>query len=568
MRWQILLLGLAGITAGALNAQDIPATDAEAARFLTQATFGPTTADIARVRLIGYTAWINEQIAAPPTLVRPYIETTLDNLLRHRFEDNPEKDLLPQYSRSERINRWFRNAVFANDQLRQRVSFALSQIMVVGDINDNLVNDVTGVSEYQDILTRNSFGSYRTLLEDVTRSPVMGKYLTTLRNRSSASFGAVASPPDPDENYAREVMQLFSIGLIKRNLDFSPTTTPATVTYDQPIIFNLAKVFTGFTYTGATSGNFYYTPPYTAQVQNPNWYGPMSCVQNFHDTLQKTLFDGNIITAGQTCDQDLTQALNFLFNHQNVAPFISRQLIQRLVTSNPSPAYIGRVAAKFVNNGSGVRGDLGAVVKQILLDPEARGTPPSVQWGKVREPLLRLTALWRAVPIVTANNFMMGITNPETPFSQRPLGANTVFNFYEPDFRQPGDVANTIDPTLGALVSPELQIINETTVMNLSNQMLSQTWRGYEGFTVLNRGSKVYIDISGLESTLATGGGTALIDSLNLKLMYGSMSTFMRQKLIDMETALAAITPARTNTEKVLSALHVILISPEFSVQR
>lgn len=379
------------------NVADAPASDAEAARFLTQATFGPTRAEIARLRGIGYQQWLEQQLSMPPTLTRPWLD---------QLSDDPQFSL----NSGHRVDRWYVQAVFAPDQLRQRLSFALSQILVVSDSGGI---STRRVAEYQDILTRGAFGRYRDLLEEVSFSPAMAEWLTFLRNR--AAYESSGSTILPDENYAREVMQLFSFGLIKRNLDYSPALVGGepVPTYDNTIIGQLARVFTGLSYDRTNYTNARFT-----NNTNVDELAPLICFPmvsppgntlyqvggtTFHDNASKTLFDGVSLPAVANseagCLTDINRALDAIANHATVAPFLSRQLIQKFVTSNPSPAYIQRVATVFNNNGNGVRGDLAAVISAVLMDSEARN-PPSGSFGKLREPVLRMTAAWRALDVI------------------------------------------------------------------------------------------------------------------------------------------------------------------------
>lgn len=567
-----------------------PDSDADAARFLTQATFGPTPSSISSLRSQGYQAWFDQQRTAPMTSSRAY----LDALAAAN---------VPNLGQSQRMDRWFHTAAFGTDQLRQRMAFALSQILVVSDQVDALSGDHFGTSEYWDILARNGLGNYRTLLEEVTRSPMMGRYLSHFRNRKSNPSGLI----QPDENYAREVMQLFTIGLVERNLDFTPVldiNNQPLPTYDQSQITELARVFTGWSYRCAASQTTCDTYRGLTSGTNavPNGYQPMACFPAFMDHGAKTIVGGLVLpAAGVTCGANNTSGgqpdttgtptdvnvqntcrtycqtqmvatMDYLFNHPNVAPFISRQLIQRLVTSNPSPQYIERVATVFENNGSGVRGDLMAVAKAILLDEEARIPPvdPAAPYGKVREPLLKLTAVWRAFGVTapaagTGGEIQMGIRSPQTSLLQRPLGAPTVFNFYEPDYQQPGAIA-TAD-----LYSPEFQIMNETTLVTASNEMWTRIFVGYStssgAFTLPTTSAYLsFADLSALAANSSNATSRAqLLDALNVRLLYGTMSPQLRSVLDNM---LRFDLVSLDGNRKVLDLVHLIAISPEFAVQR
>ena len=603
-----------------------PSSDKDAARFLTQATFGPTSNDIASVRSLGYAAWIDAQLALAPTLQRP----TIEQQIAAQVLTDPRN---AQFYRAYRLERWFNSALYAPDQLRQRVAFALSQIVVLSEAG-TLDNNPIGVAEYNDILLRNAFGNYRNLLRDVTYSPMMGAFLTHLRNQKTdwtldSSNNLVAGLVQPDENYAREVMQLFSIGLIERNRDFSPILrSGATVpTYTQDLVTNTARVLTGLGYqctgpatigtvfinrncgttAGTTAANFsttlffstpgrYAIPGTVTALAHPDTYAPMVCYPRYADTGRsatsgnsyavlpapndrKTLLAGITVNASPVachtgtaavdqqacidyCNGQIATLLDSLFMHPNLPPMVARQLIQRLTTSNPSPGYIDRVAMVFEDDGSGTRGNLGAVVRAILLDPEARAPQPATSFGKVREPLLRLTAVLRALGVQNGTTGANGLSGIERGMSQMPLRAPSVFNFYEPDYQQPGEIAEA------GLYSPEFQILNESTFISFSDEMWRRIFNGYNttsatatNFTTPN--SSAHLPVAAIDA-LPTAHD-ALVEALNQKLMYGAMSDTMKSKLVALlNTGMATADHRR----KVLSLTHLIAISSEFAVQQ
>ena len=390
-------------------------------------------------------------------------------------------------------------------------------------------------------------GSYRDLLDEVTCNPSMGKYLSHFRNRKASTDGL----RQPDENYAREVMQLFTVGLIERNLDFSPILQGGQPipTYNQSTVTNYAKVFTGFNYNNATS------------ISNgTNTYLRMTCIETEHDVSAKTLVGDTTIPAGQSCPTDVDDGIDLLFAHPNIAPFISRQLIQRFTSSTPSPGYIQRVAQKFVDNGSGERGDLGAVIRQILMDPEARSAPTATS-GKPREPLLKLTAIWRAwdaqMPAVDAyGNTPMGMTNPSGTYGQRPLGADSVFNFFEPDYQQPGQLADA------GLFSPEYQTLNETTITLTTNSLYTYSFNSYVGMSnpPTNR------PLLNLAALTAFGSDYAgMVDEVNRRMLHGTMSTTTRTSLINAITFMDGNVSV---AERARSIIYLVALSPEYAVQR
>jgi uncharacterized protein (DUF1800 family) len=548
---------------------DAPANASEAARFLTQATFGPTQADINRVMAVGYGEWIEEQLAFAPTLSEPNVEAVI----------NARTAGGQGLSQTTRLDRWFWQATYAPDQLRQRMAFALSQIFVVSDQNGAIGGDIVPMAAYQDLLARDAFGIYRTLLGDVTFSPTMGKYLSSFHNQKANCSAPNVCATNADENYAREVMQLFSVGLILLDLDNTPLGGVTTPTYDQTVITHTAKVFTGFTYSDApTNPANFFGGGLTFAAQ----YNPMACwgselfalsSNNMrHDITgddgtaasNKTVLDGGTIAPNQSCGKDVSDELNIINEHPNVAPFISRQLIERFVSSNPSPAYIRRVAMVFEDNGFGDRGDLGDVIKAILLDTEARNPPVLASgdtYGKLREPLLRLTAMWRAFNAVApaADIYgeikMTGGTNFQSSFGQAPLEAPTVFNFYSPDYQQEGALADNNK------FSPEFQIINETSTYSIGNSYYRFTQGAYQGMTSPPT-DRPLINLSSL--TVNAANSAALVATINANMLYGSMSPTMQSRMTNLVDSLSGATAA----EIAWSAIYVTMLSPEYATQR
>lgn len=561
------------------NVTDAPANDAEAARFLTQATFGPTRAEIARLRAIGYGQWLEQQLSMPATLTRPFLD---------QLATNPEFSL----NSGHRVDRFYWQALYAPDQLRQRMAFALSQILVVSDSGGI---DTRMIAEFSDLLTRRAFSSYRALLGEVTYSPTMGEWLTYVRSR--AAYQSNGNTILPDENYAREVMQLFSFGLVRRNLDFSLQLSGGQPipTYDNTIIAELARVFTGLSYgrtsfTGTSFGNNtnrdLMAPMVCFPMNNPpNNTAYLAGGRTFHDFASKTIFASQpgqavvlpAVTDSQAgCDLDFARALDAIAGHPSVAPFLSRQLIQRFTTSNPSPAYIQRVATVFNNNGFGVRGDLAAVIRAVLMDPEARAAP-SGSFGKLREPVLRATALWRGLDTppgqpqtgTNAGNIQSSLGFTNSDFGQRPYSANTVFNFYEPDYQQPGAIATA------NLYSPEFQILNESTVTRMNNtlrdRITGSNYYSVTGVASCTDLTRPCVPLDPYVQMIQTANATTygqLVDELNIRVMGGSMSTAMRTVLVNMLTAAGATTTNAQRTERVREVLRVIIASPEFAVQK
>jgi uncharacterized protein (DUF1800 family) len=547
---------------------DLPPNANAAARFLTQATFGPTTADIQKVMHLGYSEWIAEQEGLPTTVGEPSVERT--STLRGATLGT---------NQSTRIDRWLWQATYAPDQLRQRMAFALSQIFVISDQSSAISQNVIQMTAYQDLLARDAFNIYRNLLTDVTFNPTMGQFLSTFHNHKANCSAPNVCSTNADENYAREVMQLFSVGLVLLDVDGTLMGGVETPTYDQTVITHTAKVFTGFTYSDAPTNpaNFYGGGLTTAAT-----YAPMACWGSelfalssgnmLHDVTgddgtsasNKSVLDGGMIAPNQSCAKDVSDELNIINEHPNVAPFISKQLIERFVTSNPSPAYVARVSAVFENNGFGDRGDLGDVMKAILTDSEATTSPALVAgdtYGKLREPLLRLTAMWRAFGAVApaADQYgeinMTAGTNFEGSFGESPLEAPTVFNFYPPDFEQQGTLADANK------VAPEFAIVSEASTYSMGNVFNRFTQGGFVGITPVPT-DRPLINLSSL--TANANNSAALIATINSTMLYGSMSTTMQSRLASMVDNLAGA----SNNEIAWSAVYLTMLSPEYATQR
>jgi uncharacterized protein (DUF1800 family) len=451
------------------RAPEGPFSFTEASRFLNQATFGTNEFSAEILQKAGYNAWFDQQAALPATSHRAYWEAANAAAILADPANGRASD-------QEIYESFWKQALTGNDELRQRVAFALSQIFVVSLADSNVGNETRAVADWLDMLGKNSFGTYRQLLEDVTLHPIMGTYLNMLRNqKGDATSGRV-----PDENYSREVMQLFSIGLVKLN----PDGTPALVagrpveTYTPADISGLARVFTGFSYACANVSNSCFfngnTGGATPVTDPDRWFKPMKGYPQFHSTQVKN-FLGVSIPAQTTADPaaSLKVALDTLANHPNTAPFISKQLIQRLVTSNPSPAYVLAVSNAFNNNGAGVRGDLKAVVKAVLMHPEARTATGNS--GKLREPILRLSTYLRAFPHTSdTNRWRVGNTDSAAnSLGQTVLRSPSVFNFFRPGYVPPGTLTSA-----AGLVAPEMQLLNETTASSWANFMRDNASNG------------------------------------------------------------------------------------------
>jgi len=547
----------------------------DAVRFLAQTTFGPTAKDIDRIVSIGKTAWLDEQFNKPQTKHLALLDKRFEQigLVVEPVKDDNDEGYLRDLQRSDI---WWEVALWGDDQLRQRVAYSLSQILVISNVSDVLYNDTRGIANYQDILAAHAFGNYRDLLKAVTLNPMMGEYLSMVRNEKTDTNRNIR----PDENYARELMQLFTIGLVQLNLDGSVKLDERgnpIPTYDQTTVKELARVFTGWNM--ATIKNWWeWTESGASEIL------PMKSFDNYHDFNAKMLFGDKSIAANKTPEQDVDAALDILFAHSNLAPFISKQLIQRLVTSNPSPAYVTRVASVFNDNGQGVKGNMKAVVRAIVLDDEAQSgykNSPAT-FGKLREPLLKTAHLWRAFKGTgTSTKLENGtVTPPRLRFygssrllGQRPYGSFSVFNFYRPDYQHPGELKNA------NMNSPEFQILTESMIMSQSSNLSSAifwrdtphdwleptidgTWDAFSPRLHLER-----------ERTFSKSPAD-LLDHLNLILMAGQMSQPMYDLILNHLNN-NKVDP--TWDEKgqmwqrdmlVYEALFLVMASPEYAVQR
>lgn len=519
----------------------------EASRFLQRASFGATEADIQHLTHDGYETWLAEQFRQPQSLVLPTLEAEYQKLEAGK---NLRQDLFFQA--------FWHNAARAPDQLRQRMAFALSEIFVVS-LDGPLSGKVRGVASYWDMLARNAFGDFRTLIEEVARHPTMGIYLSHLKNqKEDPKRGRV-----PDENFARELMQLFTIGLYELNPDGTLRLHDGRPieTYGMDDVTGLAKVFTGFSYGGPGQDDRHFH----RREEEARWdILPMKGYPKFHSTSEKRFL--TVVIPPQSTpdpDGDLKIALDRLFRHPNLGPFFGRQLIQRLVTSNPSPAYVARVARAFDDNGAGVRGDMQAVIRAVLLDPEARRGKGE---GKLREPVLRLAQWMRAFDARSeSGQFLIGNTDdPGTSLGQTPMRATSVFNFYRPGFMPPGGAIAGHD-----MVAPEMQIVSESSVAGYANFIQATINNG------VGRTSGGRRDVQADYSALAREADTpaALVARLDLLLTGSRLTPQSRNRI---EEAIAAVRlpsgdgPAagKARSDRVKLATLLVMVSPEYLVER
>jgi uncharacterized protein (DUF1800 family) len=530
----------------------------DAVRLLQQASFGPTPAGIDGLAATTNTAWIDQQIAQPwAASYVPYIDGKF--ALGEDYRPKGAK-----YSANWPAYRFWSTAAGANDQLRRRVGFALHEIFVVSTADSNLYYHGRAYGNYLDLLNKHALGNFRNLIEDIALSPVMGIYLSHMRNPKED----LATGRMPDENFARELMQLFTIGLHELNPDGTLQTGvdgKPVETYGNADVMALAKVFTGWSWgfpdNELTTNNFRWgNPDYSSTKDRRIDLQRMKNYPGQHSTAEKKLFAGKpwavTIPANGTPDNDLRTALDTLFNHPNVGPFIGRQLTQRLVTSNPSPAYVARVAAAFNNNGRGVRGDMAAVVRTILLDTEARATPAAA--AKLREPALRVTHWMRAFGVTsTSGEFTLG--GDLDAMGQRVFAPTSVFSYFRPGYVPAGTALATAGAT-----APEFQLVNEGSTAAWVNLARNMAGSGI-GWTVNT--PELASPMSTPISLVSTGDVSALIEHLNLMLFAGTMSAELKFDILDAVSGVAG-NDANSHNYRARIALFMALASPEYLVQR
>lgn len=527
-------------------------------RFLEQAAFGPNTELDNRIRRVGLRVWLNEQFETPyPYHPYPNIPlmqttppascdaTTFPSCYRERYTQLP-------------LQQWFfKEAMYGNTQLRHRVSWVLSQILVTSGLS---IQQSSHMIAYHKVISDNAFGNYRDLLKQMTLNPAMGSYLDMVRSTKT----------NPNENYPREILQLFSIGLFKLNQDGTVQTDTqgnAIPTYSQEEINNLSKVFTGWSFCETTS-----VCPNRTQGAT-NYKDPMIVNPLNHDLTEKALLNypnavHATIPACQNCstneeitayaNDSLNKAIENIFNHPNVAPFIGKLLIQHLVTSDPSPAYIARVSAAFNNNGSNVRGDMKAVIRAILLDPEARGNLKTApRYGKLREPVQLITNLTRIFPAKSFNGEDLSdgsLGNYTKKLGQNPFYSDTVFNYFPPDYIVPGTT----------ILAPEFGLLNTGTAINRTNLLYLLIFEGLTPTATdsLKGTSLDFSEIIPYSENDPSGG--QLIDILNFKMMHGAMTTEQRNSILPAVLAI----PAGNPLLRVRTAVYLIAASSQYQVQR
>ncbi|HEX4961677.1 MAG TPA: DUF1800 family protein [Thermoanaerobaculia bacterium] len=516
-----------------------PPTADDAARFLFQATYGPRPGEVEALQQKGFSRWLDEQFAMPAASHL----ATYDQLVSQLGTDEKPTPGLVRES-------FFSQAVQGPDQLRQRVTFALSQLFVVSDQDAGVRNSPDGLAAYLDLLATHGFSNFRELLEAVTLSSTMGLYLDMAGSSKSIPDQGI----NPNENYAREILQLFSIGLYELHPDGTlhlDTTNQPIPTYDQDTVKAFARAFTGWTLGGQNQRN-----PQRFFHPERNFRIPMESWATYHATDEKQLLDGAVLPAGQSAQTDLEQALDIIFHHPNVGPFFCHFMIQRLVTSNPSSAYVYRCGQAFANNGAGVRGDLKAVLRAILLDYEARATTVAARpdEGHLREPAVRLVGMLRtldAKPRTGRWRVLTQLDRPGQSTSETPLHATSVFNFFEPGYALPGEIAQA------GLVSPEFQIATETTVVGTAN-----LYRALLGNST--RSGPFIFNLAPFQSP-QVANDEALLDRIDQLLFADAMSDPTRSTL---RSALADPDFPRAADQRVLTLLWLASLTPESVVQK
>jgi uncharacterized protein (DUF1800 family) len=504
---------------------------ADAIRLLEQATFGPTPALADHVAQVGIEAFLDEQFSAPmsgyPAL--PLYPSTRDTTAC----PNGSACQRDNYTMYPLQNQFFVNALYGQDQLRQRVAFALHQILVVSGVD---ITQPSWMAPYLQLLHRSAFGNFRQLLYDLTLNPAMGNYLDTNGNTKTR----------PNENYARESLQLFSIGTVRLNVDGTPQLDAAgqpIPTYTQDTVNNFARVFTGWHFAAAPAPGV------------PNYIDPMVLNQAQHDTGVKALLDGAPLPANQSGQQDLDAAIDNIFNHPNVGPFISKQLIQHLVTSNPTPAYVARVARVFNGESGGARGDLQAVVRALLLDPEARGdSKADTNYGHLRHPALFIANILRAFDARSADGTgpSDGYLNPQSvAMGMDIFRPPSVFSYFSPSTTAPGTNGQR---------APEFGLLSTSTAVSRANFVNTMVFSRIG--TSTNAPAGTSLDFSPL--LLWTTKPAVLVDTLNVQLLHGSMSPDMRTSIINAVSAVAA----SNRLKRVRTAVYLVLTSSQYQVER
>lgn len=541
-------------------------SDVEAAsRFLGQATLGFTYNDILGLANGGMTQWIDNQLSMQVT------EDFYSQFLIIFNEMAPQLVTNSTVQRDEFLTYTFYQKIMDDDDaLRQKLAFALSQIFVISPPTSTLGNRGFATSTYYDLLYEGAFGNFRDLLFNVTMHPAMGLYLSHFKN-AKEDLGLGTSP---DENYAREIMQLFTIGLHELNNDGSIKTDQngnLIPTYTNEEIQELSRIFTGLSGEERLDG---IDPLFTHSFGAFDLTLPMKMYEEYHDVTEKTLLDGSTIMSGQNGLADINDAVDFLFNHPNVGPFIGTRLIQQFVTSNPSPSYINRVASAFNSNSEGVRGDMGAVIRAVLLDPEARDCSliddPKV--GRLKQPIERMTNLFKGFNVSTPSGkyWFRDILELRPKVEQSFLAAPTVFNFFTPFFAE----AEFVAPN--DMVSPEFQILNSTSGIHylnvLENALKIRPFGNRttvnsiaSGLTINPNDVPVY-DFTSEIAEYTSNGLSGLIDRVDLILCHGQLSTGTKSIITNTINENIINVSGYDTTDIIIDVIYYIMLSPDYMI--
>lgn len=545
-----------------INGDGLDARKMEAARFFSQASFGENMSEVETLaENLDFSAWVDSQFESPANLLLPRLWQVNERSMQLFYQERPPGST-DEYFGPWAVHfsyAWWDHIKKSNDQLRQRIAYALSQIFVISS-NSELGSWGEALASYYDILIRNAFGNYKDIMTEVSLHPSMGFYLSHFNNRK-------ADPTEntqPDENFAREIMQLFSIGLYELNNDGSRKTngTEWIATYNNAEIKELAKVFTGLS-VGA------YAPFVIEEYGNlPLEFGvdiysvdktvPMAMYEAWHTPGDKTIIGNHVIPGGQAGLIDIQQAIDHLFNHPNVGPFIAFKLIQNLVKSNPSPQYVNRVANAFNDNGSGVRGDMKAVVRAILLDSEARDCSvlQDPNSGKMREPVLRYTQVMRALQSDSPDGYYWndGFSYYDQT-KQIPLRAPSVFNFFLPDHQPVGDFAEQ------GLFAPEFQLFNSQSSIGYVNQ--ANRWAFWRNLMWDWHESTENVDVILTELEAYADDPESIINRLDIIFTHGRMSETTRGII---RNAIKPLIYGNFRRDRTSMALYLTLISPDYVI--
>lgn len=527
----------------------------DAGRFLAQATMGADRTTIDSVAKLDFRTWIDQQFAQPITRIQPLLSEIYDTTFQRHLAAGRDSMDFSSIPTSEHFDyAWWQVNMTNDDLLRQRVAFALSEIFVIS-VKSELNRYGEGVASYYDMLAENAFGNFEDILTAVSLHPCMGVYLTHLNNPKSNPARFI----HPDQNYAREMMQLFTIGLYELNQDGTrrqDNDGNDIPTYDNDDVQEFAKIWTGLGPGAAVQEpDTVIVPEFGMRPRKIDMAEPMAMYEEYHEPGSKSLLNGFVVPAGQTGMEDIQAAIGHLLNHQNVGPFFGKQLIQRLVKSNPSPAYVARVAAAFNNNGAGVRGDMKAVIKAVLLDEEAR----SCDWyndpvqGKLKEPIVRYTHFARAVGGISDDGkFWNDGENYNDGAGQHPLYSFSVFNFYWPDFQPIGPIGGQ------GYLAPEFQVYNSNTSIGFVNFV--NEWVINE--TLLrSRDEDNDIVFTNLDQIMEHEEDTeALLNYLDILLTNGMLKDDTRQIITSI------VDPLDDPYGKVKLAIYLLVISADYTI--